>query len=462
MNKKADFSKGSINRNRVRQLNDIAYEDGPIIYWMDREERSDDNWALLFAQDLADRYDQPLLVVFNLVNGYLGGGKRQYQFKVDGLRELDDRFQEKGIPFVILQTNETADDLLEFLIEQSPGAVVTDFCPLRISRKWRKRVNEALTVPFFEVDAHNIVPVWVTSDKQEYAARTIRPKIHEHLNDYLIPFGSLYERDQTWPQTIPETDWEAIEAAAPENGPDPVDWIESGESAARRALERFINTRLKGYDEKRNDPTLNHLSHLSPYYHYGQLAPQTAILVVKQANAPMKDRDAYIEEAVVRRELSDNFCYYNEHYDSPKGFPDWAKKTLKKHKSDKREYVYTKEEFENANTHDELWNAAQMEMVKYGKMHGYMRMYWAKKILEWTNTPEYAMEVAIYLNDKYELDGRDPNGYVGVAWSIGGVHDRAWTERDVYGKVRYMNRNGCERKFDVDEYIKRVQNGTLI
>ena len=157
----------------------------------------------------------------------------------------------------------------------------------------------------------------------------------------------------------------------------------------------------------------------------------------------------------MRRELSDNYCYYNTKYDSFDGFPDWAKKTLNEHGKDKREYVYSIEEFEKANTHEDLWNAAQQQLVKTGKLHGYMRMYWAKKILEWSESPEEALRISIYLNDKYELDGRDPNGYVGCAWSIGGVHDRAWTERSVYGKIRYMNYNGCKRKFDVESYIKK-------
>ena len=157
----------------------------------------------------------------------------------------------------------------------------------------------------------------------------------------------------------------------------------------------------------------------------------------------------------MRRELADNFCFYNEEYDSIECFPDWAKKTHEKHKNDPREFLYTKKQFEQGKTHDELWNACQNQMMQTGKMHGYMRMYWAKKILEWTKNREEAMNIAIYLNDTYELDGRDPNGYAGIAWSIGGVHDRAWFERPVFGQIRYMNYNGCKSKFDVISYIKK-------
>lgn len=176
-----------------------------------------------------------------------------------------------------------------------------------------------------------------------------------------------------------------------------------------------------------------------------------------KCNANDEAKRAFLEELIIRRELSDNFCFYNEDYDNFKGFPEWAKKTLQKHKNDKREYLYSAIEFERALTHDELWNAAQMEIVRKGKMHGYMRMYWAKKILEWSESPEKAMEIAIYLNDRYGLDGRDPNGYTGIAWSIGGVHDRAWNERKIFGKIRYMSHGGCKSKFDVEKYIEQIK-----
>jgi deoxyribodipyrimidine photo-lyase len=196
-------------------------------------------------------------------------------------------------------------------------------------------------------------------------------------------------------------------------------------------------------------------SNLSPYLHFGQISAQRIALETYKRKHNIETKDAFLEELIVRRELSDNFCFYNKNYDSFDGFPEWAKKTLNEHRKDKREFTYNLEQFEKAKTHDDLWNAAQIEMVKTGKMHGYMRMYWAKKILEWTETPEEALEFSIYLNDKYELDGRDPNGYTGCAWSIGGVHDRAWTERPVFGKIRYMNYNGAKRKFDVKRYIQK-------
>jgi deoxyribodipyrimidine photo-lyase len=216
-----------------------------------------------------------------------------------------------------------------------------------------------------------------------------------------------------------------------------------------------LDSKLIHYDDTRNDPTQDGQSNLSPYLHFGQLSAQRVALEVRMHPVPDAEKEAFLEELLVRRELSDNFCFYNPSYDSVAGFPEWAQKTLKAHRSDPREYRYSAEELEQGLTHDSLWNAAQMEMVRRGKMHGYMRMYWAKKILEWSQSPDEALNIATYLNDKYELDGRDPNGYTGIAWSIGGVHDRAWQERPIFGKIRYMSHRGAQRKFDVQAYVKQ-------
>jgi deoxyribodipyrimidine photo-lyase len=248
-------------------------------------------------------------------------------------------------------------------------------------------------------------------------------------------------------------DWESVyNSLKVDDKVKPVNWLKPGEGAAHKALKKFIDSKLDIYDDLRNDPNADALSNLSPYLHFGQISAQRVALIVSSlANHP--SAESFLEELIVRRELSDNFCYRTPDYDSFKGFPDWAKKTLNEHRKDEREFVYSLKEFERAETHEDLWNAAQKEMVNRGKMHGYMRMYWAKKILEWSSSPEEALKIAIHLNDKYELDGRDPNGYTGCAWAIGGLHDRAWAERPVYGKIRYMNRNGAKRKFDIDKYI---------
>jgi deoxyribodipyrimidine photo-lyase len=234
----------------------------------------------------------------------------------------------------------------------------------------------------------------------------------------------------------------------------PVSLLKPGEKAAHKTLKEFIENKFDKYAELRNDPNADVLSNLSPYLHFGQISAQRVALILGGfGNHP--SAEAFLEELIVRKELSDNFCFYNSNYDSFNGFPDWAKKTLNDHRKDEREFIYSSKQFEEAKTHEDLWNAAQNELIRTGKMHGYMRMYWAKKILEWSKSPEESLKIAIYLNDKYELDGRDPNGYTGCAWAVGGLHDRAWAVRPVYGKIRYMNRNGAKRKFDVEKYVSK-------
>jgi len=290
----------------------------------------------------------------------------------------------------------------------------------------------------------------------EIGARTLRPKIHRLLDQFLDDFPAVREQDADHGINAPGIDWDAAAKSLHVDHKTPVcKDFDPGEQAAHLALDGFLR-RIDDYDARRNAPAVDAQSGLSPYLHFGQISAQhIAREVIKQAGSK-PGATSFLEEMIVRRELSDNFCLYRQDYDSTDCFPQWAKDSLKKHLADKRPYLYTRDQFEKAETHDPLWNAAQMEMVDHGKMHGYLRMYWAKKILEWTETPEGAMSTAIYLNDRYELDGRESNGYVGIAWSIGGVHDRPWPERPIYGVVRYMSYNGAKSKFDVDAYIKRV------
>eukprot|EP01026_Neomeris_dumetosa_P031837 TRINITY_DN2524_c0_g1_i1.p2 TRINITY_DN2524_c0_g1~~TRINITY_DN2524_c0_g1_i1.p2 ORF type:complete len:357 (+),score=70.12 TRINITY_DN2524_c0_g1_i1:82-1071(+) len=319
------------------------------------------------------------------------------------------------------------------------------------------------------VDTHNIVPVWKCSDKRETAARTIRSKIHRGLKDFLTEFPEPQKAIQ-WKENLKQPDkikWDDLLSEVLLKGADvpEVAWCKPGEEEGLKALHSFLNSKRLGlYQTKRNDPNVPEAqSNLSPYFHFGQLSTQRAALEGGKFSSTHKEAvEGFLEEMIVRKELSDNYCFYEpQHYDSLKAAAQWAQDTLKEHLSDKREYIYTKEQFEKAKTHDDLWNAAQLEMVYMGKMHGYIRMYWAKKILEWTESPEKALEISLYLNDKYELDGRDPNGYVGCMWSIAGIHDQGWREREVFGKIRYMNYNGCKRKFDVPGYVQRVNRQVM-
>ncbi|NUN70094.1 MAG: deoxyribodipyrimidine photo-lyase [Bacteroidetes bacterium] len=461
-----------INPSRIRTINDHPHRDGTVVYWMGRDMRSQDNWALLFAQSLGMKYKLPLAVVFVLMPEFLDATERAYRFILKGLEETERSLQQKGIPFYLL-LGRPEEEIPKFVRQHNVSKLVTDFNPLNIVRSYKKTVAARIDAAFYEVDAHNIIPAWTVSDKQEFGAYTIRPKVHRMLPEYLEEYPPLRKHPYPWPSPVPATDWQKadrslkIDRSVKEAG-----WIVPGETSARNALQTFLKERFAGYDTDRNDPTLNSQSNLSPFLHFGHLAPQRVALEVlslsgrpireivdKEKNGSAANRGsdaALLEELIVRRELADNFTFYNTDYDSVLGFPNWAKITIAEHRGDAREYLYSREQFEHGATHDPLWNAAQRQMVVTGKMHGYMRMYWAKKILEWTASAEEAMAVAIYLNDRYELDGRDPNGYAGIAWSIGGVHDRAWFERPVFGKIRYMNYNGCKSKFAVDEYIRRM------
>ncbi|MDF2379224.1 MAG: deoxyribodipyrimidine photo-lyase [Candidatus Gracilibacteria bacterium] len=434
--------------SRVRDLNKKEKGNGPVLFWMDRERRMRDNWALVRAQQLALELERPLLVVYVLPAVFLDSAWRQHHFMIEGLKEVEIDLKKKQIPFSAVLGDPS--ELIPALAKKlDAAAVITDFSPLRVPRKWRSQIARHLAVRFEEVDARNIVPCWLASPKQEYGAYTLRPKIHRALEEYLDDLQTVKKHPFIWSGRFVRTDWDKIVSGLQvDRTVEPIDWLKPGEKAAVKVLKVFLEEKKKNYSIKRNDPTQDALSNLSPYLHFGMISAQRIALMAE-------GMDDFLEELIVRRELADNYCFYQPFYDSFKGFPEWAQKSLNEHRADERSHVYSVEQWENADTHDDLWNAAQMEMVRTGKMHGYMRMYWCKKILEWTKTPEEAQKIAIYLNDKYELDGRDSSGYVGIAWSIGGLHDRAWTEREVYGKVRYMNANGCKRKFDVKAYIQK-------
>jgi deoxyribodipyrimidine photo-lyase len=389
-------------------------------------------------------------VAFCLVDDFLGATRRHFGFMLRGLEETSKKLAELNTPFHFLK-GWPEKRMPEYLQEIRAELLVTDFDPLKIRKFWISETARQIDIPVHEVDAHNIVPCRHASDKEEFAAYTIRPKINKKLDKFLVNFPKLERYPFNYVADLNHHYKFEYDLSKYADFPAETDFI-PGAGAAENILENFITNKLDKYAELRNDPANGFLSDMSPYFHFGQIAPQRVALAVKNSGKNKESIDSYLEEMIIRRELSDNYCFYNENYDNFEGFRDWAKLTLTEHLKDERERIYSIEEFERAITHDDYWNAAQLEMVNTGKMHGYMRMYWAKKILEWTETPQEAQKTAIYLNDKYELDGRDPNGYVGIAWSIGGVHDRGWTERPVFGKIRYMNDKGLKRKFKIDNY----------
>ncbi len=421
---------------------------------MQREQRVRENWALYFALVLAKESDVPLCVCFNLVPDFLGALPRAYLFMLEGLREVEGELAELRIPFVLLrgQPENTIPGLVRDL---EASGIVMDFNPLKIVRAWKREVLQHLTATVFEVDARNVVPVWVTSPVKEYGAFTIRRKIHRHLPEFLKEFPKLGKQPFRG-ITFRACDWERLFLELfPEK---PKLLCTPGYAAGMRALQEFLKERLPHYAEKRNDPAVPATSLLSPYLHFGQISAQKVALEVLRFREQYPESvDAFLEQLIVRRELAENFCTYEEHYDTPLGFPRWAQETLKAHRTDNRPYLYTLKELEHAKTHDPLWNAAQRELLFAGRIHSYTRMYWAKKILEWSENEEEALRRAIDLNDRYALDGRDPNGYTGIAWAIGGVHDRPFPEREIFGKIRPMTLAQCARKFSVEKYIARVE-----
>jgi deoxyribodipyrimidine photo-lyase len=441
---------------RIRPVSDRSPRPGPVVYWQSREQRAADNWALLEAGDRARAAGAPLLVVFCLSPTFPGATCRHYDFLLAGLAETERTLRDHGIPLILL-TGDPARTLPDFLTAIEAGCCVTDFDPMRIKQAWKRAAAASAPCPLHEVDAHNVVPCFVASPKKEYSAATLRPKLHKRLAEFLEPFPDL----PVWPagnlSGCPPVDWNAVRASvrADPAGP-PLAEPVPGPAAALACLDRFVRERLPVYAARRNDPTVAATSELSPYFHFGHIAPQRAALTVLAAGKRHPaDADAFLEECLVRRELADNFCLYEPDYDELAALPAWARKTLAAHAADPRPYVYDRIAFASAATHSALWNAAQRQLVATGRIHGYLRMYWAKKILEWSPTPEAALATALDLNDRYALDGRDPNGVVGVLWSVGGLHDRPWANRPIFGQVRFMNERGCRRKFDVDAYIAR-------
>ena len=439
--------------NRVRTLNKSQFNGKSVLYWMVRDKRFNDNWALYIAQKAAIKYKVPLHVCFQYNPKKSSGTLREYEFLFLGLKETVESLVNHNIQFHLLKGD--ANIQIPALCKSiKVGTLLTDYSPLKLYKRRLNQVVNSLDCSIYQVDAHNIIPVWKTSDKKEFAAHTIRRKINRLLDDYLVeipksvvhPFGNVKKNKTNWN--------EVIDNLKIDRTVESVSWINPGEHSAFKRLS-YLKSNMTNYSLDRNNPTLDKLSNLSPYFHYGHISAQRVAFEIKRSNIAKEDKDVFLEEMVVRRELADNFCEYESKYDYFEGFHAWAQKTLNEHRHDERDFIYPYGQFEAAETDDPLWNAAQNQMKYYGKMHGYMRMYWAKKILEWSPSPEIALQTAIDLNDKYELDGRDPSGYTGIAWSIGGIHDRAWFERPVYGKIRYMNYNGCKSKFRVKEYIEK-------
>lgn len=447
-----------IQPERIETTDAAVRKDGEyVVYWMQAAQRCEYNHALEYAIEQANKLKKPLIVVFCLACDYPDANERHYYFMLEGLRETQKALEARGIGMVVLR--EPPESGVVRFAKRGAALVVVDAGHLRIQRKWRKKVADLIRCPLAEVETNLIVPVEVASDKEDYSAGTFRPRITRQLECFMVKLRHRKLNVNSLNLKFDSLPLESIDKVVARLDIDrsvgKVGDYAGGTSEAKRRLKMFLKDKLHNYAEDSRDPNLDCISHMSPYLHFGQISPLFIALEVLKTSGPGKD--AYLEQLIVRRELSHNFVYYNANYDSFKSLPPWAVRTLNYHRRDKNEYLYSLEQFETAQTHDVYWNAAQQEMVLTGKMHNYMRMYWGKKIIEWSRNPQTAFKIALHLNNKYELDGRDPNGFAGVAWCFG-KHDRAWTERPVFGKIRYMNSNGLKRKFDADGYVKKIED----
>ena len=445
-----------IQQERVKLLNNKKIRDGKyVLYWMQAAQRAEYNHALEYSIRKANELKKPVLVFFGITEDWPQANQRHYYFMLEGLKEVRKDLHAKGIQMVIRRQSPDS-GVVEFA--KAAALVVVDAGQLRIQRKWRTCVARKIDCSLYEVETNLIVPVEEASFKEDFSAGTFRPKITKKLDYYLVGLNHKKPKLDSLGLKFATFNIDNIDKALSKLNIDrsvaKVDSFHGDTSQAKRHLGDFLRKKLYRFSESRNDPTADCVSNMSPYLHFGQISSLYIALKVLEISSPGKD--AYLEELIVRRELSHNFVFYNSSYDTFASLPPWAKRTLNFHRRDKRQYVYSLEQFEKAQTHDPYWNAAQKEMVITGKMHGYMRMYWGKKILEWSRNPQTAFKTALYLNNKYELDGRDPNAFAGVAWCFG-KHDRAWAERPVFGKVRYMNAAGLRRKFDADAYVKKIQ-----
>src|SRR3984957_14078130 len=448
-------------RIRVRRGGTPAPDAKCVVYWMQRAERALDNPALDVAIEVGNALDLPVLVYFSAISNFPQANWRHYAFLNQGLIDIEEDLQQRQIGFIVRRPPKNSLEAL--LAEVDAAMVVGDENPCREPERWRRVLAGRLRIPYWTVDADVVVPSGLFQ-KRMYALHIFRPKLYAELPTFLVEQPLLNPAREWKPahsrESFPVREdltqgWRTLDRSV-----GPVGSFTGGTHAAVKRLQDFVNKDLATYDQKRNHPEVDGTSRLSPYLHFGHIGPITIALAVekalKQGKVPQAARDSYISELIGWRELAVNFVKFTENYDSFDCAEPWARKTLMEHARDRREHLYSMEQLERSETRDELWNAAQNQMVKFGWMHNYMRMYWAKKILEWSPDPAKAFDTCVTLNDRYFLDGRDPNGYAGIAWSIVGKFDRPWFDRPIFGTIRYMSGESTGKKFNSRKYIQKM------
>jgi len=404
-----DFEKELIiNHARIFELNNKPIKNGEIIYLCEREIRAKDNFALQFAIKKSKELNLPLKIIHPKINYEY----EQKQVFIDNqIVQAEMQFTQIGLNFEVIEKSPE-----EIIKNLNPALIIIDFNPI-LKRDYLKKSDFKI----YEIDGHNVIPARFVSDKQEYSAATMRRKIYYNIYPFLTEFDNLTTKK--------------VEA----------DYV----------LEDFIKNKLPYYAEYKNDVSKNVLSGLSKYLNLGFISSQRVALEIIKSKVENINKEVFLEELIVRKELADNFCLYSQNYNDFSGVPNWAKMSLSNHKYDIRPYIYSIKELEKAKTHDKLWNATQIQLIKEGTIHGYLRMYWAKKILEWTPSADVALKTAIYLNNKYAYDSPSANGYVGILWAIAGLHDRAFIDYPITGKIRRMTYDSLKRKYDLRDYLKK-------
>ncbi len=398
----------TINPLRIFELNNKPIRNGEIIYLCEREIRVKDNFALQFALQKSEELNLPLKIIHPKINYDY---QQKQEFIDNQIDQAKIQFRNLGLDFEVIEA--TPARIFEKI---PPTLLIIDFNPI-LKRDYLKNADFKI----YEIDGHNIIPARFVSSKQEYSAATLRTKIYYNIYPFLTEFVNLT----------------------------------SDKVEADNILEDFINNKLQYYSVNKNNPSLNVTSGLSKYLNLGFIASQRVALEILKSGVSDINKETFLEELIIRKELADNFCLHAHSFKDFSSIPNWAKMSLDNHKYDIRPYTYSLEILEKANTHDKLWNATQTQLIKEGTIHGYLRMYWAKKILEWMSTAEDALKAAIYLNDKYAYDAPSANGYVGILWAIGGLHDRAFADYPVTGKIRRMTYDSMKRKYNLSNYIKK-------
>ena len=448
---------------RVTQLSDepVNKDARYVLYWMQMYKRVDNNHALKFAIERANELKLPLVVYEGLKFYYPWASDRLHTFILEGVEEKTKEFEKLGIRYVFyLQANAHSPKQTVARLAKEAALIVTDDFPCFIIPEHNRRIAEKVNVPVLAVDSNGIIPM-SRFEKEEYGAYTIRPKINRILSDYLVPFEEARVKvrapDLTvdCPETIvtSENIAELVAGCTIDHTLARSEHYHGGTANGRERLKKFVRDILPDYETSRNKPDRDGSSRLSSYLHFGFLSALEIALAVMDADGPQSAKDAYLEELIVRRELSYNLTSFNKNYDSLQALPEWVHKTMREHADDERQFIYSLEDLENGETHDELWNASQREMVRTGEMHNYVRMLWGKNVIAWTRSYEEAFEILVHLNNKYCLDGRNPNSYAGILWCLG-KHDRPWMERPVFGTRRYMTSGSTGKKFNSKKYIE--------